>query len=136
MTLKTLTTAALALTLTGTVALANTKLRNDPVIEQGLFEVKTAMVIAENCPNLAEDERAGQKFLVKLAWRSLTKHGVGLGDAKRYVNDPAEVARMEGRATEYLTQQGAKPGDAASYCAVGQAEMAADTTIGSFLTSR
>lgn len=136
MTLKTLTAAALMLGLTASSALANAKLRNDPVIERGLFEVKTAMIIAENCPDLAENQRAGEKFLVSLAWRSLTKHGVGLGSAKEYVNDPAEVARMEDRAMEYLTDKGAQTGDAASFCAVGQAEMAAKSKIGSFLKAR
>lgn len=136
MTLKTLTAAALLVGLTATSALANAKLRNDPVIERGLFEVKTAMIIAENCPDLAENERAGEKFLISLAWRSLTKHGVGLGSAKKYVNDPAEVARMQDRAMEYLADKGVKSGDAASFCAVGQAEMAAKSKIGSFLKLR
>ena len=54
-------------------------------------------------------------------------------DYNAFRGDPAQKARLKSEAEAYLAKAGAKPGDVASYCQVGKAEVAKDTPVGQLL---
>jgi len=61
--------------------------------------------------------------------------GLGFSNAEisAYTDDRQEKDRLEAIARERLAAMGATPGDVASHCAVGKAEMAKASAIGTLL---
>ena len=57
------------------------------------------------------------------------------GDYDAFRKDPVQKARIKAEAEAYLAKAGAKTGDAASFCAVGRAEIAKGTAVGQLLRS-
>lgn len=131
---QTLAAAALAaMTLAlGQPALALGPLKDVEHVREGIIDVGIAYEISERCDDLRPRIFAGLGFL-----NGLKDHARGLGysnaEIDAYINDGAEKKRLEGIARERLAAMGATPGDAASHCTVGRAEIAAGSRIGSLL---
>lgn len=110
-------------------ASAQNALKDVQYIRDGIIHLGMAYQIGESCDSLRARRLRGLGFL-----NSLRTHAVELGysDAEidAYVNDKAERRRLEGIARRELARLGANDADAASYCAVGRAQMAANTRIG------
>lgn len=110
-------------------ASAQTALKDVQYVRDGLIHVGMAYEISERCDSLRPRTLRGIGFL-----NSLKNHAVSLGfsDAQidAYVNDDVEKDRLEGIARGELARLGANDADAASYCAVGRAQMAANTRVG------
>lgn len=68
--------------------------------------------------------------------RDAEKQGYSSAQIESFLDDKDEKARIYAAAEDYLAEKGAKKGDAASFCAVGQAELAAKSYIGSFLRAK
>ena len=108
---------------------AQSALKDVQRIRDGIIHVGMAYEISERCDSLRPRTFRGISFL-----NSLKNHAneLGFSDAEvdAYVNDDAEKDRLEGIARQQLANLGAEAGNDASYCAVGRAQMDANTRVG------
>ena len=126
---KTLTALALSAILAGMPAAAQTPLKDVAHVRDGIIHVGMAYEISEKCGEISARLFRGLGFL-----NSLKSHARGLGyseaDIDAYVNDEAEKDRLEAIARAQLAELGVIEGDEGSYCAVGRAQIAANTRVG------
>lgn len=119
----------LAATLLAGPAGAQTPLKDVAYVRDGIIHVGMAYEISEKCGDLNARLFRGLGFL-----QSLKNHARGLGytDAEidAYVNDAAEKDRLEAIARAALADLGVVEGVESSYCAVGRAQIAANTRVG------
>jgi hypothetical protein len=115
----------------GTTA-AQRSLSEVPEITEGLIATMMAYEIAERCDTIEPRLLRGIAFLESLYRRALE---LGFTDAevRAYVENPEEKARLEAIAWERFAALGGVRGDYATYCAVGEAQIAADTPVGRLL---
>lgn len=108
---------------------AQTALKDVPHVRDGIIYVGMAYEISRQCDDIRARTFRGLGFL-----NSLKNHARNLGyseaEIDAYVNDKAEEQRLEQIARQQLADLGVVPGDAASYCAVGRAQIAAKTRVG------
>jgi hypothetical protein len=108
---------------------AQTPLKDVAYVRDGIIHVGMAYEISEKCGELSARLFRGLGFL-----QSLKNHARGLGytDAEidAYVNDAAEKDRLEAIARAALADLGVVEGVESSYCAVGRAQIAANTRVG------
>ena len=101
-------------------------------VREGLITAGMALKIDEECSSVTVRMLRGLAFL-----NGLRSHAEGLGytDAQieAHLDDKAEEMRLRAIANDRLAAKGAVVGDAASYCAVGEAEMAAGSQLGRLL---
>lgn len=101
-------------------------------IENSLRIVATVEVLRDNCDAL--DLRKIKAVLYVRGIQSRArKRGYSDAEIEAYVDDQAQKDRLEGIALAYLQSKGAVPGDAQSFCAVAQGEIAAGSTVGGLL---
>ena len=128
---KTAPILALALTLSASAwpAHAQTPLKDVAHVRDGIIYVGMAYELSERCDDLSARLFRGISYL-----NSLRNHARELGyseaEIDAYVNDDAEKDRLEGIARTALADLGVIEGDEASYCAVGRAQIAANTRVG------
>ena len=128
---KTAPILALALTLSASAwpAHAQTPLKDVAYVRDGIIYVGMAYELSERCDDLSARLFRGISYL-----NSLRNHARELGyseaEIDAYVNDDAEKDRLEGIARTALADLGVIEGDEASYCAVGRAQIAANTRVG------
>lgn len=108
---------------------AQTALKDVLYVRDGVIHVGMAYEISEQCDSLHARTFRGISFL-----NSLKNHARDLGfsddQIDAYIDDDAEKDRLEGMARAELARLGTDPNDAASYCAVGRAQMDANTRVG------
>lgn len=108
---------------------AQTALKDVAYVRDGIIQVGMAYEISRKCDAISARTFRGLSYL-----NTLKNHARSLGyseaDIDAYVNDKAEEDRLEQIARQQLADLGAVPGDAASYCAVGRAQIAANTRVG------
>lgn len=108
---------------------AQTALKDVAHVRDGIIHVGIAYEISRKCDDIRARTFRGLSFL-----NSLKSHARSLGyseaEIEAYVSDKAEEQRLEQIARQQLADLGAVPGDAASYCAVGRAQIAANTRVG------
>lgn len=121
-----------AVTLAATAAPAQQSLRNVGYVTEGLIAVGIAYEISEVCGSISARTLRGLGYL-----NQLRSHARGLGysnaQIKDFTDSKTEQDRLEAIARQRLANMGAAPGDAASHCAVGRAEIAKESTIGYLL---
>ncbi len=119
----------LAATLLAGPAGAQTPLKDVAYVRDGIIHVGMAYEISEKCGDLNARLFRGLGFL-----QSLKNHARGLGyteaEIDAYVNDAAEKDRLEAIARAALADLGVVEGVESSYCAVGRAQIAANTRVG------
>ncbi|MFV0386177.1 DUF5333 domain-containing protein [Paracoccus sp. (in: a-proteobacteria)] len=128
--------ATLAATLgTALPAAAQTSMAEDKYLNDRLVAARVADRIRRECPSI--------DFRVVAAWsqaRALQKYARGQGHSDaaidEYLDSRTVKDRIYGIAETYLTQQGAKAGDAESFCRVGRDEIAKNTVSGSLLAAK
>ena len=122
----------LALVLTAQTAMALGPLKDVAHVRDGIIAVGMAYEIGDKCGSLKARYLRGISFL-----EELKDHAAGLGyteaEIDAYIDDDAEKDRLEAVARQQLADLGAVAGDEASYCAVGQAQIAAGTQAGQLL---
>lgn len=122
----------LALALTAQTAVALEPLKDVAYVRDGIIAVGIAYEIGDQCGSIEARYLRGLGVL-----NDLKAHAAGLGytDAEidAYIDDDAEKDRLEAVARQQLAELGAVAGDEASYCAVGQAQIAAGTQAGQLL---
>ncbi len=125
--------AALAAGLaTAAPAAALGPLKDVTAISEGLIATGIAVEISDVCDELQPRLLRGIAYL-----NSLKDHARSLGYSEAqidaYVDDRAEKRRLEAIARARLAEKGAVEGRPETYCAVGRAEIAADSAIGRLL---
>lgn len=120
------------LILTGQAALALGPLKDEPSVRDGIIAVGMAYEIGDKCGSIEARYLRGLSYL-----NQLKSHAAELGytqaEIDAYIGDDVEKHRLEGIARQQLADLGAVPGDEASYCAVGAAQIAAGTQVGQLL---
>jgi hypothetical protein len=113
-------------------ASAQQSLRDVAYVTEGLIAVGIAYEISEVCDSISARTIRGLGYL-----NQLSNHAKGLGVTTDQINvfrkDRTEKNRLESIARQRLASMGAIPGDAASHCTVGRAEIAKESTIGYLL---
>ena len=120
-----LTTAALATDYQG--------LRDDSRVHSELVSASMAYLIDEQCASikLRKLRLVGKALNLRSYAKGLGYSG---GEVDAYVNDKTEQARFRQIANAILAGKGAVSGNAASYCDVGRAEIAAGSYTGAILS--
>ncbi|MEL6685540.1 MAG: DUF5333 domain-containing protein [Pseudomonadota bacterium] len=108
---------------------AQTALKDVAKVRDGIIFVGMAYEISEQCDSIRARLLRGINYL-----QSLRSHARDLGyseaEIEAYINDDAEKDRLEGIARAQLANLGVVPGEEASYCAVGRAQIDANTRVG------
>ena len=108
---------------------AQTALKDVAKVRDGIIYTGMAYEISEKCGSLDARLFRGVNYL-----QSLQRHARDLGYSEEeidaYINDDAEKDRLEAIAREQLALLGVVPGDEASYCAAGRAQIEANTRVG------
>ena len=134
-TLKALTVAALAVTARAAPAAALEPLSQEKYINDRLIAARIADRIRKTCPTIN-----ARIFYAYGEARKLQSYArkKGYSDAQidAFLDDKQEKKRIYAVAEDYLTRNGAKKGDAESYCRVGRAEIQKNTIIGSLLVAK
>lgn len=133
MSLTKITLAAVLAVGTSTgAATAQQSLRDVTYVTEGLIAVGIAYEISEVCGSVSARTLRGLNYL-----NQLRSHARGLGFSNAQIDDfrkdKTEKNRLEATARQRLAGMGAAPGDAATHCAVGRAEIAKESTIGYLL---
>ncbi|MCG3266497.1 DUF5333 domain-containing protein [Yoonia sp. I 8.24] len=108
---------------------AQTALRDQPDVRDGIIYVGMAYEISEQCNDIRARTFRGINFLQSLKRRAAE---LGYSDAEidAYVGDRAEKRRLEDIARAQLALLGVVADDPETYCAVGRAQIAANTRVG------
>tara|TARA_R110002051_G_scaffold14460_10_gene46902 strand:- start:2976 stop:3383 length:408 start_codon:yes stop_codon:yes gene_type:complete len=111
---------------------AKPALKDVEYVREGLIATGIAIEISQKCSGISPRYFRGISYL-----NSLKDHAAGLGyseaEIDAYTNDKAEENRLKEVARTRLSAMGAIMGDGASYCNVGQSEIAKNTPIGRLL---
>jgi len=91
-------------------------------------------MLRKTCPTLSARMLVVMGRLWDLKSYAETQGYTG-ADYDAFRNDPAQKKRLKAEAAAYLAAAGAKPGDVESYCAVGEAEIARNSPLGTLLRS-
>ncbi|MFT7105823.1 MAG: hypothetical protein ACJAVT_000338 [Yoonia sp.] len=110
-------------------ASAQTALKDVTYVRDGIVQIGMAYELSERCGDLRARLFRGFSFL-----QSLKSHAYDLGysdtEIVDYVNNRAEKKRLEGIALARLVDLGVVEGEEATYCAVGHAQIGANTRVG------
>ena len=108
---------------------AQTALKDVAKVRDGIIYVGMAYEISEKCDSIDARLFRGLGYL-----QSLRNHARSLGYSDQeiddYINDEDEKDRLEAIARAQLASLGVDTEDEATYCAVGRAQMAANTRVG------
>jgi len=129
--------AALILAVFGVAAGASalTPLREETHINQSLMAGVVGDEIRKNCPTISARMFVAWQKLEALKIYALDK-GYDRDEVRAFIKDPVEKARVKAMAEDYMAARGVTPGDPASYCALGEAEIARKSLIGVMLRAK
>ena len=108
---------------------SQTALKDVAEIRNGIIFVGMAYEISEKCDSVSARLFRGLGYLQSLRSRA-RELGYSEAEIDAYINDEAEKDRLEGIARARLAQLGVVPERKETYCAVGRAEIAANTRVG------
>ncbi|MBT8474464.1 MAG: DUF5333 domain-containing protein [Rhodobacteraceae bacterium] len=114
------------------MAEARIALSDDKVIDDGLTVVAIGDFLRDNCAQIEPRFWRSISFMRSLQARA---HELGYSDdeIEAFLDDDGEKARVRARAKAYLEARGVAFDDPKTFCTVGKAEIAAETTVGRFL---
>lgn len=107
-------------------------LRDVAAIDDALLAVGLADEIRKTCPDISPRYFRALRFVNGLRDKA---RNMGYSDAEidAYRKSPSEKARLRAEGKAYLAANGAMPGQADTYCALGRAEIEKSSPIGSLL---
>lgn len=111
---------------------AEPALHDETTINEPIIDIGIAIEISDQCRSIAARTFAGIALLNQLE-RQARALGYSSEQIDAYIHDRTEKRRLIAIARARLAEWGAVEGDGASYCAVGRAQMAANTQVGSLL---
>jgi len=133
--MKVLMTALVATSLMTSVATARIALSEDAHINNSLLAAAVGDEIRKNC-----DDISARMLTVFTKGKALEKYALNLGytedEIKAFLESKTERKRMKALRDAYLKNGGVVKGDSATYCILGQKEIAADSLTGQLLRSR
>lgn len=110
-------------------ASAKPELKDVAAVREGIIATGMAYEVTQKCSSISPRYFRAIGYL-----NTLKDHARGLGytntEIDAYIDNKAEENRLKAIAEGRLFELGAVAGDAASYCAVGRAEMAKNSIIG------
>ncbi|MGR3839238.1 MAG: DUF5333 domain-containing protein [Cognatishimia sp.] len=111
---------------------AREPLKNVPSIWNGLLNIGIANEIRETCPDIS-----ARMLRATLRLNSIHNEAKSLGYSSEEIdafrNSEANKAKMRAQGESYMTKNGVVAGDPDSYCALGRAEIAKSSQIGTLL---
>ncbi|MGB0901951.1 DUF5333 domain-containing protein [Halocynthiibacter sp.] len=130
---KFLVAGALAvLTAVPVVAAAPVPLAQNDAVNNRLITAGIVRRIHKRCPDLTY--KRVRSFMYLRSIHSFAQdQGYSADEIEAYIDDTDQEARLYVHVDNWLTQRGARVGNAESYCAIGRAEMSAGSQIGNFL---
>lgn len=123
---------ALAFALIAAPAFALEPINTEKYINHMLLQGFIADRIDDNCDSISARTLRALSKLNTLKNYALEK-GYSRAEVKAFVTSKTEKARAKAEAAAWLKAQGAVEGDQASYCRIGQDEIARDSLIGQLL---
>lgn len=126
---------ALAAFALATPALAElVPINQEPYINETLLQGFIGDQIDTNCPTIEARTMRALGELNSLRLYALDK-GYTSDEIRAFIRSDEEKDRGKAEAAEWLKERGAEPGNPDAYCAVGEAEIAADSLLGQLLKS-
>lgn len=102
-------------------------------IENSLLIVMTADLIRKNCDSISARKLKAILY-IKGVQRRARALGYSKAEIEHHVDDEGQKARLERISLAYLASKGLDADVPSTFCTVGRAEMAGDSTVGSLLT--
>ena len=127
--------AATCLTLGAQGAFALPPLADDKYSDAWILAGYVGDKIANNCDAIYARKIFAIRKLYALRDRAV-KMGYSSDEVKAYFDDRKVRANYERRSREYLAANGVTSGDKASYCTLGEAELAKDSLVGQLIGKR
>tara|TARA_R110002124_G_scaffold54062_3_gene154272 strand:- start:3353 stop:3775 length:423 start_codon:yes stop_codon:yes gene_type:complete len=113
----------------------NATLGADTEIWNGLFAIALADQIRENCDSISARNFRAMRFIYGLYGRA-REYGYSRQDIQAFQRDDAVGDRMRAEVMAYFAENGVREGASETYCALGLAEISADTPAGNLLRAR
>ncbi|MBC6406694.1 MAG: DUF5333 domain-containing protein [Rhodobacteraceae bacterium] len=107
-------------------------LRQNAAINDRLFAAGIVRRLHKRCPELTYHRLRSALYLSD-TYKLAEEQGYARAAIEAYLDDSTHEAQLYEQVDRWLAARGAHRGDAASYCAVGMAEIANKSLIGSFL---
>ena len=128
------TALTLAFALIAAPALALEPINTEKHINETLLQGFIADKIDDNCDTISARKLRALSELNSLKNYALEK-GYSRDEVKAFVTSKTEKRRGKAEAADWLKAQGAVDGDMASFCKIGEAEIAKGSLIGQLLRS-
>ncbi len=127
-------TLTLLAVLAAPAALADSRvaLSEDSRLENGLVVVAVGNYLRRNCETIEARSVRGLSFLWSLQGRARDL-GYSNAEIEEYIDNPADKARVDGKARAYLSSRGVDFGNPDTFCQVGREEIALKSTAGTLL---
>ena len=113
----------------------NATLAGDPQVWGGLYTLALADQIRTHCPTIEARTLRATSFVWSLYNRA-RDHGYSRSEIRAFQTHPTTEARLRAEIGAYFTRHGVRDGQPDTYCALGQAEIAAGTEAGELLRAR
>lgn len=128
---------ALPALLAGAVLPANARepLSSEKYINDRLVAARVADRIRRECPSISANMLRAYGAAQSLKAYA-QRRGYSNDEIDAFLKDKTERKRIYAIADSYMESQGVRAGDPESYCALGRAEIAANTVTGSLLRQR
>jgi len=117
------------------MAAAQPPLREVDEIDDNMMWVAIAYEISDECAEIDARIFKGLAYLNELRRKAL-ELGYSSDEIKAYHGSDAEKARMRRKGEAYMRARGLDPGRTEDICALGHAEIARNSMIGTFLKAK
>jgi len=113
----------------------NATLGADTEIWNGLFAIAVADQIRENCDSIHARTFRATRFIYGL-YSQARDYGYSRQEIQAFQHDDAVGDRMRAEVMAYFAEHGVRAGAPDTYCALGVAEISADSPAGHLLRAR
>ncbi len=124
-----MTAAMLAIVGFAGTATAQSALKDEVRVRDGIVQVGMAYEISEKCSSLSARTFRGISYLQELK-RYAQQRGYSDAQIDAYIDNKSEQRRLEAIARQQLALLGVVEGQEATYCAAGRDQIARDTRVG------
>ena len=124
--------AAMTTALTPIASAAREPLSTEAYVNQQLIAARVADRIRRECPSI--NANMVRAFAAAQSLKAYAQRkGYPEAEIDAFLKDRAQRQRIYAEAEAYMAARGVRAGDVQSYCALGQAEIDARSTIGSLI---
>ena len=113
----------------------NATLGADPAIWSGLFTLAVADQIRTYCESIEARTFTATRFVYGL-YSQAREYGYSRDEIRAFQRADSTEARLRAEVGAYFAQNGVREGAPETYCALGQAEIAAGSAAGELLRAR